>query len=156
VIEIDWFLKAPRVWCITKMDFFSHAINLRLKEANFSEISVPADSFCLSPQAPLYPPLQWSFKATATQENEECVASGKSVPGLWEQAAISRQACETFLCRLSRLDRGMEGREAGGSELWAPFVWPSLTPPHKRKHCSLCGLLSANRQAACQPGRRRV
>lgn len=52
--------------------------------------------------------------AAVVQENEECVASGKSVPSLWEQAAISRQACETFLGRLSRLDRGMEGWEAGG------------------------------------------
>ncbi len=75
----------------------------------------------------------------------------KSVPSLWEQVAISRQACETFLGCLSRLDRGMEGWEAGGSELRAPFVSPSLTPPHK--HHSHCSLLSANRQAACQPGR---
>lgn len=56
----------------------------------------------------------WAFKATVGQEqNEECVTSGKSVPRLWEQVAISRQACETFLGRLSRLDRGMEGRRLG-------------------------------------------
>ena len=35
------------------------------------------------------------------EENEECVAAGKSVPSLWEQEAISRQACETFLGRLT-------------------------------------------------------
>lgn len=94
----------------------------------------------------------WAFKATVGQEqNEECVTSGKSVPRLWEQVAISRQACETFLGRLSRLDRGMEGREAGGSELWAPFVSPSLTPPRKHKQRSHCGLLC--QQAGDMPAR---
>lgn len=50
----------------------------------------------------------------------------------------------------------MEGWEAGGSELWAPFVSPSLTSSTTQTQRCQGSLLSANRQAACQPGRRCV
>lgn len=72
---------------------------------------------------------------------------------LWEQIAIFRQARETFLGSLSRLDRRDGG--VGGSRLNAvgSIVSPGLnSPPHKH-HCH-CRIPSANSPAVCQPGRR--
>lgn len=84
------------------------------------------------------------------KRGEECVASGKkSVPSVWEQAAISLQACETFLGRLSRLDSGMEGR--GGRRLGAVGSL-CLVPPNPH-HKNTNSALTAASLSLCQQGR---
>lgn len=93
------------------------------------------------------------------QEGEECVASGESVPSVWEQAAISRQACETFLGCLSRLDRGIEGRRGGrqtaqscGLSL-SGLAWPN---PTTKTQTALSLQPPLCQQAGYMPARQKV